>query len=141
MKISRRNFIISAASFSFLSFLGASTTYYYSREKRLINHILDNQFPDVLIDETLRDDFSKHFIEKGELNTVSTLKYSLRMILKSIKMETFIPSSPWLDRLERNLVTDFIKTTDFLELEDPTQQSPTFTGDYVACTNQFARFD
>lgn len=142
IKLSRRKFLTLTIGLASLSVMGIASGYYYSSQRRLISKILKTQFPIVKMDKSLIDEFTADFVSRYKLDHIATIKYSIRQNLRYFKIEKLLlPVTPWLDKFVRNVVTDFIKTTDFLEISDPSTRSPEFLGYNTVCTNQFAQFD
>ena len=141
MKMSRRNFMVLTASFSVLVFGAGFTTYFYSRQKILVSEILKNQFPDVSFNATFLNIFCDDFIQDKYFDRFSSVKYSLiYKLLRAMPNNSNLPFTRELDLIERNVVTHFIQTTDFLETSKSEVKNITFYGMPIACTNQFAEF-
>lgn len=145
-KFSRRNLLIGGAGLA--GFVAIGGVGLFARDiPSLVANVLRLDFPDADIGQEVIDGVAERFMaEEKKIRESAALQLAMRALtgISSIvgyqHLQGLGPVQDRLVVLRRGIVTTFLLTTDYLQLEQPRTSAVSFYGDNP-CGNPFAAFD
>jgi hypothetical protein len=140
-RLSRRQLMAGGLS---LAGLGAFGGYFGSADAHdFFSAMLHSELPGVKISDATIRAFTLDAM-KGRHQTFATKLKALSMACRAIGyrgVTAMLARSSAYEQFQRELFTQFLLSTDFFALPDPTARELTYLGPTLACGNPFARFE